>query len=78
MKSQHRKPQASWDFIPAHMLHQIDKSHRQQEGDVPCQPTISAFERSSKRRKGYPSEQRVKKGDRVVHGNKELFRKTRP
>ena len=45
-------------------------------GDVPCLPIISAFERSSKRRKGYPSEQRVKKGTRVVHGNKELFRET--
>jgi hypothetical protein len=41
---------------------------------VPCQPTISAFERTSKRRKGYPSEAQVKKGTRIVHGNKELFR----
>jgi hypothetical protein len=39
---------------------------------------ISAFERSSKRRKGYPSEQQVKQGTRVVHGHKELFRKTGP
>ncbi len=27
----------------------------------------------SKRRKGYPSESRVKTGDRVVHGDKELM-----
>jgi hypothetical protein len=42
---------------------------------VPWSPLItSAFERTSKRRKGYPSEQQVKKGVRIVHGNKELFR----
>lgn len=29
----------------------------------------------SKRRYGYPSETRVKKGDRIVHGNKELIEK---
>jgi uncharacterized protein YecA (UPF0149 family) len=34
-----------------------------------------AFERSSKRRKGYPSETRVKRGLRVVHGEKELVEK---
>jgi uncharacterized protein YecA (UPF0149 family) len=35
--------------------------------------TIStAFEHTSKRRKGYPSETRVKRGIRVVHGDKEL------
>lgn len=28
----------------------------------------------SKRRRGYPSETRVKRGDRVVHGDKELIR----
>jgi len=28
----------------------------------------------NKRRKGYPSEQRVKRGRRIVNGNKELFR----
>jgi hypothetical protein len=28
-----------------------------------------------KRRYGHPSESRVKRGDRVVHGNKELIRK---
>jgi hypothetical protein len=32
-----------------------------------------AFEVTSKRRKGYPSETRVKRGDRTVHGNKELL-----
>ncbi|OZG71761.1 hypothetical protein BTA51_19170 [Hahella sp. CCB-MM4] len=29
----------------------------------------------SKRRKGYPSETQVKRGDRKVHGNKELIEK---
>jgi len=35
----------------------------------------TAFERTSKRRKGYPSETRVKRGVRVVHGDKELLEK---
>jgi uncharacterized protein YchJ len=35
----------------------------------------SPFERSSKRRKGYPSETRVKRGLRIVHSDKELFEK---
>ena len=33
------------------------------------------FEITSKRRKGYPSETRVKRGVRVVGGYKELFEK---
>lgn len=37
--------------------------------------TISAFELTSKRRKGYPSETRVKRGVRIVRGNKELLEK---
>ena len=38
--------------------------------------TISpAFEIMSKRRKGFPSESQVKRGERVVHGNKELMEK---
>ncbi|MEH1935766.1 MAG: hypothetical protein V7L14_19120 [Nostoc sp.] len=37
--------------------------------------TISAFEPSSKRRRGYPSETAVKRGDRLVHGDKELQEK---
>ncbi|MGZ8781260.1 MAG: SEC-C metal-binding domain-containing protein [Thermoanaerobaculia bacterium] len=36
---------------------------------------ISAFEVSSKRRKGYPSETRVKRGIRIVHDDKELLEK---
>src|ERR1700683_4696406 len=35
----------------------------------------TAFEVSSKRRKGFPSETHVKRGDRVVGGRKELFEK---
>ena len=37
--------------------------------------TSTAFERTSKRRKGYPSETQVKRGYRVVHGDKELIEK---
>jgi uncharacterized protein YchJ len=50
-----------------------------QEG-LPCDTTSTttncpAFTRSSKRRKGYPSETHVKRGDRFVHGDKELIEK---
>ncbi|MEH2092172.1 hypothetical protein [Nostoc sp.] len=37
--------------------------------------TISAFEPLSKRRRGYPSEKAVKRGHRLVHGDKELQEK---
>ena len=37
--------------------------------------TSRAFERTSKRRKGYPSETHVKRGVRVVHGDVELEEK---
>ncbi|MFL9454102.1 MULTISPECIES: YecA/YgfB family protein [Nostocales] len=37
--------------------------------------TISAFEPSSKRRRGYPSEKAVKRGARLIHGDKELQEK---
>ena len=33
----------------------------------------SAFERTSKRRRGFPSETNVGRGDRIVHGDKELL-----
>jgi len=33
------------------------------------------FEFTSKRRKGFPSETRVKRGVQIVHGNKELQEK---
>ena len=35
----------------------------------------TSFEITRKRRKGFPSETRVGKGERVVHGNKELREK---
>jgi uncharacterized protein YecA (UPF0149 family) len=35
----------------------------------------AAFERGSKRRKGYPSETNVKRGLRIVRGEKELSEK---
>jgi hypothetical protein len=38
-------------------------------------PTSPAFEVSSKRRKGFPSETRVKRGLRFVHGDVELVEK---
>jgi len=37
--------------------------------------TCLAFEVMRKRRKGYPSETQVKKGDRIVHQDKELLEK---
>jgi hypothetical protein len=37
--------------------------------------TKFTFSSMSKRRHGYPSESRVKRGDRVVNCNKELIRK---
>jgi hypothetical protein len=48
-------------------------------GASPCDPstttTRTAFEIMSKRRRGFPSESRVKRGQRVVHGDKELHEK---
>ena len=44
----------------AHNIHQWEDVH---------------FEITSKRRKGFPSETHVKRGVRVVHGNKELSEK---
>ena len=50
-------------------------------GGLPCDMTTNsvtaspAFIPSSKRRKGYPSETRVKRGARCVHGDKELLEK---
>jgi len=35
----------------------------------------SSFEITSKRRKGFPSESKVKRGRRIVHGIKELSEK---
>jgi len=51
-----------------------------QKGGVPCKTTTysttgPAFEPTSKRRRGFPSETHVKKGHRVVHGAKELTEK---
>jgi hypothetical protein len=49
---------------------------RADERSSPCTPTNPTirrpFERTSKRRRGYPSEQQVKRGHRVVHGEVEL------
>ena len=36
---------------------------------------VSNFEITGKRRKGFPSETQVKRGVRIVHGNKELIEK---
>jgi len=37
--------------------------------------TCTPFERTSKRRRGFPSETHIKRGYRVVHGDKELKEK---
>jgi uncharacterized protein YecA (UPF0149 family) len=39
------------------------------------EPEKPKFEITSKRRKGFPSETRVKRGVRIVHRNKELREK---
>jgi len=49
-------------------------------GGVPCDSNRNsskrtAFEVTSKRRKGYPSETRVKRGSRILNGGKELLEK---
>ena len=47
-------------------------------GGAPCNrstKTTCAFEVTSKRRKGFPSETGVKRGDRIVRGSKELTEK---
>ncbi|MFL5095868.1 MAG: SEC-C metal-binding domain-containing protein [Xanthobacteraceae bacterium] len=48
-------------------------------GGVPCASiattTSPAFDVTSKRRKSFPSESHVKRGQRVVHGNAELIEK---
>ena len=45
----------------------------------PCEKrdivSSTAFEVTSKRRRGFPSETRVKRGERLVHGDKELNEK---
>lgn len=42
---------------------------------MPDTSISSGFEVTSKRREGFPSEARVKRGDRFVNGNKELSEK---
>jgi len=49
-------------------------------GSLPCASaatfkTWTAFEPTSKRRKGFPSETSVERGVRIVHGDKELIEK---
>jgi len=53
--------------------------HYQWKGGASCLPKNHSvsfpFEPTSKRRKGYPSETQVERGDRIVHGDKELSEK---
>ena len=57
------------------------RAAREQKEFVPCQGRSATstkwrpFEISSKRRRSYPSETHVKRGDRFVHGNVELVEK---
>ncbi len=58
----------------------IAQSATDVEGGVPYATTTSSmrqlsFEPMSKRRKGFPSEQHVQRGNRIVHGDKELIEK---
>lgn len=61
----------------------LDKLKIKPNGGVSWQTTTTkthsttrcCFEPMSKRRKGFPSETRVKRGRRIVHGDKELLEK---
>jgi len=53
----------------------VFRFHRRPSCEAKTSTNNPAFERSSKRRKGYPSETKVKRGMRVVHGEKELVEK---
>lgn len=67
LAEQYLVPPACWRAVPNQeaVWHAIAR----------CSTTCTAFERTSKRRKGYPSETRVRRGIRVVHGDKELIEK---
>ena len=61
-------------------LEEFDQSRQSvRAGGVRCSPTSSAnripFEVMSKRRRGHPSETQVKRGVRIVHGDKLLEEK---
>lgn len=55
----------------------LTPQHKQEDlwQTITITKTNRAFEVTSKRRKGFPSESRVKKGVRVVHGDKQLMEK---
>ena len=57
------------DVSTATLNHGGRMAHNDQNWDE------SKFEITSKRRKGFPSETQVKRGVRIVHGNKELSEK---
>ena len=57
------------------LMYRILDSHGRPSCETNPSTSNTAFERSSKRRKGYPSETKVKRGTRVVHGDKELVEK---
>ena len=59
-----------------HLLSAARRNDRRRQWHlIAIRSTCPAFERSSKRRRGYPSETRVKRGLRFVHGDKELVEK---
>ena len=66
------RPRERTDGIP---IQQSRRKSGARSGETRNSTTKRAFERSSKRRKGYPSETRVRKGPRIVHGEKELVEK---
>lgn len=72
-----KRQRALHDFICLCMI--AGPFTKMRAGGVPCTPTnrlaIFPFEPTSKRRKGFPSETHVKRGDRVVHGDKDLVEK---
>src|SRR5262245_8310153 len=72
-----------WSYSEARRFTMLNaktiKNESSREGESSCGTNIhstkDAFERSSKRRRGFPSETHVKRGCRVVRGEKELVEK---
>lgn len=73
---QYQKQTKSTGLAPIQVLSAPSRTDRRLSWrTIAILSTSLAFERSSKRRRGYPSETNVKRGLRFVHGNKELIEK---
>ena len=68
-------PDARWSTGPRDILTQANVRRIGSCQTKTISRSATPFERTSKRRRGYPSETRVKRGFRVVHAEKELIEK---